>query len=433
MNYLCIDPVINSSQVSVSLFAESGDFLYSQVVFPDKVESFWKDKDVTCLCFDAFSVWGVIGSHPAFLWDVKTLYELLGIKFDTLTGVGRAYLEYGVIQKYSDLSGQVAAHLNSYKQAKIDVSKSSSDILLPEDLLRDLYLERARLIIALYLRLSEEDKEFYKSFYSSMQAIYKVSQDPICVDVSLLDGGAYLLSAAKKQVVDGKMRLKFKAVGAKTGRLGFRKNTFDIYTLPKGLRHFIVPAEGYDLIEIDFKNFQPRVAIFSTQSETFKDLFRGVEDIYSIFPGDRAKNKIDFLAWMYAKAKMSNSIFEKSAWPVWEFRNSIADQCREQGYVETIWGRKIYYSNQPNHIIFQNFITATEVDCVLQLMKGLLDQGVRVKFPYHDAIICEVPKNNKDFVEKIKSFCENFLFSVFQARFPVAVKRGESFGSMNVI
>lgn len=437
MKFVFLEPVINSGELSsFTIFDEEGEFLLHRFARADAAECHLRPSEkLTHFCFDVFKALPRFGDRVEFLWDVKILYELLGQKCNNFIELIRNNLSHEETRRYIELSEQVKAHLVSYRQAKVDITGYQAVQLLPEDLLFDLYYERGRLAARLFFALKEEDKEFYRDFYHSARTLYSLSANhPLSVDVSALDGdGSHFAEAVRRNVKEGKAHLKFKAVGAKTGRLSFAKNSLNVYNLPKSLRHCVVAPPGKDLIEVDFKSFQPRIAIFSTDSEAFKEEFRKVDDIYGIFPGDRAENKIAFLAWMYGKTRIPGSVFEKYAWPVWELRDRLAKECRDDGFLKTRWGRRLYLKDEEKHVIFQNFITATEVDCVLKLTCELSNRGFDVLFPYHDAIVCEVPEGDIDYLARIKDICENFLFSVFQANFPVEIKAGKTFGAMNEV
>lgn len=438
MNLMCLEPVFNTAETNgvtaFSAFTSDGEFRLSQIVSSNSSSaSQYLKSEKTFFCYDAFKVWDTFEEEVPFLWDVKILYELLGYRSENLIGLGQEILGHGPLERYVDLSDQVKAHLRSYREVKISISAHDTVSLIPEDLLCNLYLERAKVIAKLYVRLDEKGKLFYKKFHSSMLMLHRIGEQPLNVDLAAIQSDtSHSAVAVRKYTIDDKINLKFSAIGAKTGRLGFRKNSFNPYILPKSVRHCIVPSEGHSIVEFDFKSFQPRLAIFLTDDEKFKDSFRGVQDIYSVIPGDRAENKIKFLAWMFARERTTNEVFDTHVSQVWDLRRSLVKKCKEQGYLETKWGRKLYLADQPKHIIFQNYITATEADCILQLTEFLVDSGIKVLLPFYDAVICEIPNERADLIESTHMHCELFLQEMFNTKFPVDVNTGNNFGNMHV-
>jgi len=430
---VCVEPVFKAGTLSsFTVFDSQGAFLLHHIsdVHSTNASRYFVPLDYTHVCYDAFKTLGVFGDKFPILWDVKILYELLGHKAKTFTSLSQTVLGFEKTKRYKEISDQLTAQMRSYKEAKINLTQYSAVEFLPEDLLRDLYLERAKITTELFTRLTDEDKKFYLSFYESVKNLYGAASDPLNIDLSAIeDDHSHHAYNIRRNVKDGKSHLKFQAVGAKTGRLSFDKGSLNVYILPRDIRSCIVASKGHKLVEVDFKSFQPRIAIFSTENEEFKDVFRQLDDIYAILPGDRAKNKIAFLAWMFAKARMPNEVFDKYLWEIWELRNSLVKKVRHQGFLETRWGRRLHLKDEPKHVVFQNFITATEVDCVLNLMNKFVEMGIKVKFPFHDAIVCEV---EDDFdLNILKTTSEKFLFDTFQARFPVQIKCGSDFGNMN--
>jgi hypothetical protein len=312
MRYVCINPVVNCGNLSsVAVFNAELQFLYHQ--FLTDISKYKDPEEYKHVCFDAYRVFDSFGTDFAQFSDVKVLYELWGHDFNNLIELGQSILGRERLEKYVRLSSQVKAHLNSYKQAGIEDNKFPTNQLLPEDLLHDLYRERACLIVELFSLLRPEQEAFYeKSFYGIMNTLYEIAENPLDINLkSIEDDHSHYAYNIRKNTVGSKAKLHFKPVGAKTGRLGFKKGTLNVYTLPRDLRRCIVAPDGYKLVQFDFKSFQPRLAIFCTDDEEFKDVFREVEDIYSLFPGDREENKISFLAWMFAKHHIKHEVFER--------------------------------------------------------------------------------------------------------------------------
>lgn len=434
MTFLCLEPVINSGKLSAfTTFSDEGQFMFHRIAQQnDPATDRYFSEKFSYFCFSAFKTLSEFGDKVDFLWDVEILYELLGHKFNGLIGLGKEILGAGRVTKYFKLSERTKAHIKSYQVSHIDIGAYQILQLLPADLVHDLYIERAKIIMDLFLKVSEEDKQFYREFFDSVKMLYQFSKIPLDIDLgSISSNFDHHADMIRRNTKNKKAYLKFKPVGAKTGRLGFEKGSLNLYTLPKEMRSCIVaPGDSY-FVELDFKASQPRIAIASTGNEDFIDLARDIEDVYSIFPGDREKIKIGFLAWMFGKTRIPGSIYEQYAWPIWELRNQLAKKSSEDGYLETRFGRRLYNHGEDKHVIFQNFITATEVDFILGLCRRLSDMGVRIRFPYHDAVLCETESLER--VGRIREICERHFEDIFRMSGQVGVKIGKNFGSMNAI
>ena len=215
MNLLCLEPVINAGELTAftTFYNNSSSYLH-QIIHANLESSkhYFNSRKNSYICYDAFKTLRVVQSKIPFLWDVKILYELLGYKSDNLIVLGREVFGYGRMERYVDFSNQVSGHINSYKQAKIDIRAYETIQLLPEDLINDLYLERASIIKDLFLNLKEEDKEFYKEFYSSVEALHTISSDPINIDLdSIANSDVYQAANVRKNTDNGHVYLKFNA------------------------------------------------------------------------------------------------------------------------------------------------------------------------------------------------------------------------------
>jgi hypothetical protein len=172
------------------------------------------------------------------------------------------------------------------------------------------------------------------------------------------------------------------------------------------------------------------LAIFSTSSEEFKNIFSDIEDIYSVFPGDREENKISFISWMFSKRR--HDIFDNQAFPILDLRKKLYSDSKVCGKLTTNFGRTLYYHDEEENVVFQNYITATEVDAILSVVVKLNDflegKKSRIILPFHDSIILYIHEEEMHLIEHIKNTMENI--PNFSSRFPVSVKAGKNFGEL---
>ena len=435
--YLTIDPLINSKKLSFCMsHGDDGSIISSKITLLPRDEI---QNDSCVLVYDASRTFTAVGIDK-FFWDVKTLYELQNYQFKSIVELGQQILGLGAMERYVELSGRIKAYIKSYTECRIPIQKYSLDKILPEELLNDFYGERGTVIAKLFVAYSHNaQKAFYKdNFFNAMKVIDGFSRGPIAVNLDAIKGiNNHYATSLRKAVKNDQLYLKFKYIAAATGRLGFEKNSVNFYSLPKTMRSCIVASEGAQLVQMDFKSFQPRLAIFSTEDEAFKKSFQGTDDIYSVFAGDREKNKITFLAWMFAKYHMRNNELDTKAYAIWRHRKKLYQDAKVNGYITNVWGRVMPYKGEPEHIVFQHYITSIEVDSVLNMLvfldKFLLKYDSQILLPYHDAIIFEVFDYEKHLIKEIKTHLQDSLYEKFGAKFPVQVSVGDDFGHMNVI
>lgn len=429
MKFLVVDSIVSSGRLcSITTYNDNYNFQFQQILQSSQIDITEKAEN-KYICFDAFKIMDTFGSDGSKLYDVKVLYELAGYRFRNLIDLARDVLGEGRVLKYVGISDTIKAHLHSFKVAKINCNQYNIEKLLPEKLIENLYKERSVLLISLFEKFEKDEvvSFFSERFYDVMRTLHQISQVPIKLDSSSIKEDETHFATSLKSF-GGEVNLKFNAVGAKTGRLGFRKNSLNVYNLPRSLRKCIVASEGYKIVQFDYKSFQPRLAIFSTEDESFKDKFKDVEDIYSMFPGDREKNKISFLSWMFSLRK--DEMFEKEASAIQSYRTKLFYEAKKNGRLLNKFGRYMPYTGEEKNVVFQNYITSLEVDSVLSacvwVNKFLTNKKSRVLLSYHDALICEISKDEMSMIENIKDFME-MSSTGLDFRFPVDIKMGSNF------
>ena len=368
----------------------------------------------------------LIRESKEVIYDIKVLYSLEGKNQESLTSLASMALNTEDVRRYNNLSKKFNAFLKSFKISNIEWKNYELKKIIPNSLFEDIELERKSLLLKL-LEKSQE-KEFYKKFYTTLQTLLDISSKPLFIDLSALNGDdSHYSKLLRKNTIDGKLYLHFNPVGAKTGRLSFKHNTVNFYILPKYLRKCLVAPEDYNIVQLDYKSFQPRLAIFSTDSEDFKNVFNDVDDIYSIFPGNREENKISFISWMFSQRR--HSTFDEQAFPILDLRKKLYSDSQLCDKLTTNFGRSIYYNEEEENVVFQNFITATEVDAILsvvvELSDYLRDRKSRIVLPFHDSIILYIHESEMSLIEDIKKKME--IISIFNAKFPVSIKVGKNF------
>lgn len=437
MRYLVVDPTTKSRACFFTVYGEDRSFLYRQILNSDRPEiSKLADGNYMFICFDAFKTMGKFDQKFGFMYDVETLYRLAGYEFRDLIHLGEQVFGDARLYHYRDLSSRIGAHLKSFREVSIDTSNYTEAQLIPAELIEKFYGERASVIFDLFLEMKDQDViDFYKKeMFKNLVTLNAISQKPLNIDISAVDGlNTHHIGPIKNRTVDGKLHLKFNPVGAKTGRLGFKRGTVNVYGMQKAVRKCIVAEPDTQIYQFDFKSFQPRLAIFSTDDEKFKDRFRNIEDIYSLFPGERNTIKISFIAWMFSN--MKNELFGQEAKPIQDLRNKLFREVQKNGRLINRFGRVLHFKEEKINAVFQNYITSLEVDAILILTrlinKVFQKRKSRILFPFHDAIVLQVHDEEKEIVKNVKNFMESLHRGSFGTSFPVDVKGGHNLGELS--
>jgi DNA polymerase I-like protein with 3'-5' exonuclease and polymerase domains len=240
----------------------------------------------------------------------------------------------------------------------------------------------------------------------------------------------------KKLKKNNTLRLNLKPVGSKTGRASFGKGSLHIYSLPKEMRSIITAQDGYKIVQFDYKNFQARIAISLTSDEEFKRRFLLSKDFYSEFGGDREEVKLSFLSWLFSDRY--SEAFDQQAQPIRAHKENLYEQFLEAGQIKNVFGRPLFFGeNDPKHLIYQNYISSTEADMILELSSIILEKlnknkEVRLLFPFHDAFVFEIKEDKLNIVSKLEKVISTYHLKTFNTIFPVEIKAGNNFGEMTI-
>ncbi len=432
MSVVCIDPVLASGKYAIAKF-DNGSLIEFFFATQDDVGKILRSRPEYVVCFDSSKLLDNFGNEIK-PWCVRTLYGLTGLKIDNLNLLAKQVLGHAAV-KYFNLYEKMKSHLSSYRVVGIPVERYEVDKLFPNSLLASFYAEKCSIINALFEKMSDLDvRQFYSSFYSTVYNLHDICKIGIAIDERELNSFEnHHTSAIRRNISNGVLRLRLNPVGAKTGRITCKKDTANIFALPREMRKILRARDGYEMVQYDFKAFQPRIAIACADDEKLRGECSTVRDIYSLMPGEREANKLEFLEWIFAKE--FHSRFTERFQAIVDLRSRLYKQAWTDGKITNKFGRVLSYHGEMMNVVFQNYITSNEADAVFgvidTLKKFLKGKKSHILFPFHDAIVCEIHESERGLVEQIRELIESFYVSEkLRFFFPVEVKKGPNFGSL---
>lgn len=371
-------------------------------------------KDVSVLTFGL--------ATSCFSYDVRNLYELKAMsEFGSLDSVcEHAGIDYS---KYKTTLKRLEAEIETYRQC--NSRRAHKDIVndLDRALVDCVYEEKFLLIKQIFSKIDEDLLKYYRDFfYEKLGIINAINNTKINLDSDFVEAnkGSILLKVKNKSSITPEL----KATGSKNGRLHWRNEDFNFYVMQKHLRKCIKPKENFEFWQLDYKSFQPRIAIFGSKSKE-SEKFKEIDDIYSVLPGNRMENKIKLIAWMFGEH--GNKKIEDEMSFLCDFKENIYKTMTNDGRIINNFGRPIYHNGEKKNVAFQTYIANMEVDCILFAMskinKFLENSNTKILMPYHDAIILEVHKKEVDLVNDCKQIMSSCLLEKFGARFPVEIEK----------
>jgi DNA polymerase-1 len=276
---------------------------------------------------------------------------------------------------------------------------------------------------------------------------------------------------------DSRLHTTFNLTIAQTGRLSSTDpnlQNIPVRTdLGKHIRTAFVADEGNDLISADYSQIELRLAAVMSQDKDMIDVFnRGVDihtqtaaQVYKRQPEDvtkqmrRAAKVINFgilygmsphglsvaAEMTRAQAEHFISQYFEIRKPLLSYMNSLKDKARNDGYVETIFGRRrpMPDINSSNFAIrsaaeraaMNMPIQGTEADLMKMAMVAI-DKALAANFPkarmllqIHDSILVETPTDESKAVgELLKSTMENIY--KLPVNLDVDVSIGKNWGDL---
>jgi DNA polymerase-1 len=279
----------------------------------------------------------------------------------------------------------------------------------------------------------------------------------------------------------GRVHTSYSQIGAVTGRLS--SNNPNLQNIPirtetgRKVRNGFIAAKGNVLLSVDYSQIELRIVAHMAQDEAMLEAFRADEDIhattagaiYGINPKDVTKEMR-----RHAKAINFGLIYGMSAFGltrsteltlaeaetfvktyfqkfpgVKKYLDGIRRQAAEQGYVETLLGRKRYFpalqskqnvqiKNREEREAINAPIQGTAADimkiAMLKIPSALEMAGLTGKMllQVHDELVLECPKEE---LEKTAQVVQNTMANAYPLSIPLSTEAryGKNWGEMKVI
>jgi hypothetical protein len=384
--------------------------------------------DEQAIYFDFFKQSNIFN---LFIYDVKILYRLKGHKVDQFIDLVKEILGEEKIKKINLLSSKLEAQINSYKNTKINFLNFNVYDAFPKQLIDSFYEERANIILELFNNFKDKEiLEYYeKVFFKFICYVAETNKNEINVDLNNATEECQRdLPLIKKHIKEKKIKVNINPLGAKDGRMTCSNGFVNLYGLKKESRRMLISCDDHYLVQMDYKCFQPRIAMSQIENEEFRNRMAAIEDIYSIFEGNREENKRNLLVWMFND--QPNETIEKEVGQIRALRKEIYENVRINKKIKNIFGRVLYFNEEEERTVFKNYIDSLEADILINVFCKIFDYlkenkcKSKILFPFHDSIIFEINKKELDIVKKIWYIMK--YETGIEFNFPVEIKAGKN-------
>lgn len=285
----------------------------------------------------------------------------------------------------------------------------------------------------------------------------------------------YLDTLPKQIGPDGRIHTSFNMTVAPTGRLSSVDPNLQNIPIKsdagRAIRSAFIAEEGFVFISADYSQFELRLAAILAGDEDMVETFNSGEDIHTrtaaevygvalddVTPQMRGAAKTINFGVLYGMSPHGLSVatgmkindaknfidrYFASRKPLVEYIENIKKQAKQNGFVETFYGRKrpMPDINSSNFIVRSSAerqavnlpIQGTEADIMKKAMVAvddILPKGARQILQVHDSILVECPKNlSQDLAIEIKQVMENIAPEI-KIKLAVDVKTGNNWAEL---
>ena len=279
-----------------------------------------------------------------------------------------------------------------------------------------------------------------------------------------------LLKHAKSSAFH-RIHTSFMHTGTSTGRLSSKEpnlQNIPVKTeLGREIRKGFIAKEGFVLVGVDYSQIELRLLAHFSQDkamveafcqnldihrqtalklfgEEFADAKRGVAKSinFGLLYGMGAKKLSDTLGISQAEAKSYIESYFTTFPTIKEYLSSIATFAKQEGYVQTLLGRRRYfdfehangmqyamYEREAINTVFQGSAADLIKLAMNQIIKEYVGDDVKLLLQIHDELICEVKEDKAEaFVQGVRGLMENIYTLHVPLRVSVAV--GKSWGDL---
>lgn len=286
---------------------------------------------------------------------------------------------------------------------------------------------------------------------------------------------------------NGRLHASFIQAGTTTGR--FSSNNPNLQNIPiktergKNIRNAFIAPAGYELVSFDYSQIELRVAALLSQDQYFLKAFNEGRDIHSavamkvfgvpeeeVTHDMRRRAKVINFGILYGMGvnalKENLGTDRKEAQIFYDnyfarfptiagYLESIKNFAKQNGYTETLFGRKRYFPGIKSSIPFikamaermatnapiQGTATADIIKIGMKkahdaLKKTGYDKDARLVLQVHDELVYEIKKDKKDEISKIieksmkEAIPEEFLKDKEKVPLLVSIYSGKTWGDL---
>lgn len=297
---------------------------------------------------------------------------------------------------------KMEAYRRSFEIAKIDMREHCIFDLVPHGFLKEFCEIKNK--ITEHVFENNTPPLNYEHLSSVYKLLYKISYQKLNLNASDCRHLMHSTIGRRKvgELIKNYNYINYDLYGTKTGRLTTKSNSFPVLTLKKEFRQIMKPNNDL-FVSMDYNGAEVRTFLgLCGNAQPEVDIHTwNIENVFKEPGMSREEAKTLFFAWLYnpESEAIENEIYN---------REKLLDLCYKDGYITTLYGRKMEVDRRR---ALNYLIQSTTADRVLEkavmIDRLLKDRKSFISHIIHDEIVLDYSDQDRDLIETIKTVFED--------------------------
>ena len=294
------------------------------------------------------------------------------------------------------------AFKRSFEIAKIDFRQHCFFDLVPHDFLKE-FLETKNQITK-HVFENNDTPDTYEHLVSVDRLLYKMRHREL--NVNIQDCRGIMANSSFRHAANGLLNspryIDYNLFGTVTGRLSTHKGSFPILTMKKELRMLLKPHNDW-FLSLDYNGAEARtvLGLLDVEQPEYDIHEWNLKNTLKNSAQNREEAKNKFFSWLYNpdSSTIQDSVYD---------RNALLEKYYSDGYVNTIFGRKIKVdSYKALNYIIQSTPADLVNDRAVKIDDFLKDKKSFVSHIVHDEVVIDLHDDERSLVTEIEDIFKN--------------------------
>lgn len=343
-------------------------------------------------------------------WKYTGSLEEKNVEYAWLMANGRTLLDCcpdNMSAEFTAVQKKMAAYMNSFRIAKVDLNEHCVFDLVPHDFLTQFCDLKNKITEHVFETFKRPPN--YQHLSEVHQLLHRIKYQKLNLSIEQCRHLMHSSNTRKKvqEMIKNYHYIDYNLFGTITGRLTTHRSSFPVLTMRRELREILRPHNDL-FISLDYNGAEIRTLLeLSGQPQPQEDIHAW--NARHLFEQEvtREECKVRFFAWLYDPTSDDIDTEHYN-------REKILDKWYKNGYIHTPYGREIHVEERK---ALNYLIQSTTADRVLakavivdQLLK---DRPSFISHIVHDEIVIDYHDEDRDLIPQIQeAFADGYLVNL---------------------